>query len=601
MSFIFIFILLINVININSQNYLFHQSTVKMHIPIFSKNLDTMKKYYQTWIKHQIINQQIHISLVLQLFNHPSQKNNIINPILSQHHQQNPQSCFQSFSQPLFQFINIQQINNRFYDSDTKNLHNRKPQNDKFNSHLWICIQCVLKSLHLHGLQNQDHIMDQEQFHHFVSQIEKQKMDYYESQFKNIQNLVKISKEMKELIMLVLQFLENELNRIKELNQIQLIQQISKLAKQDFQLISNEQISKVVSIKDTLFECNYESCTKIIKQITLISKKLENIISSIYKKHINRNQNDYQKEKKTQNQFYEYETHFEKKYGLQVSTIEISPDEKSLIVGTNEKEIQIFDLNSQQLMKTFILYDKAMIVNFTADSRYIFCGDQRGYLTIFEIRIFKEIFSKQLHSLSLNGFKIIDNYQIITCSSDKSIIITNIQQNEQVIQIKDAHNDKIYCVDHDQEQDVIISCSVDQSIKLFKRKNGSFLFQSNNAHQFSIQKIQFIQKNKTLISSTIDYKKQQLLILKEISDDTIMSHFTFINNFDQIIVINIQHISIYDQDLKLIQKIDHKVELDIRYQLGSFCNTQQLNSLNFILIIRGDYMKVMKRKLNQVN
>ena len=54
--------------------------------------------------------------------------------------------------------------------------------------------------------------------------------------------------------------------------------------------------------------------------------------------------------------------------------------------------------------------------------------------------------------------KLIQNQQIITCVGDRSIIIYDINNNEELLKI-DGHKKRIFQIEYDPTHEMIISCS----------------------------------------------------------------------------------------------------------------------------------------------
>ncbi|KAM3132630.1 hypothetical protein pb186bvf_015302 [Paramecium bursaria] len=184
----------------------------------------------------------------------------------------------------------------------------------------------------------------------------------------------------------------------------------------------------------------------------------------------------------------------------------------------------------------------------------------------------------------------------MSCSDDKSIILTNFKQNRQLLNIEKAHEDFIKGIDYDQSKDMIISCSADKSIKLFNRKNGKLQFEQQNVHENIIHQIQLLENNNLLSSDNlslslwqIDYELKQLFKIREIQQWNI--NFTSVSNNQRIVLICRESVKILDNNLKLIQSIDHQIK-----EFYFYFRTRQLNSINNIIIPGKQSVQIIKKQ-----
>ena len=69
----------------------------------------------------------------------------------------------------------------------------------------------------------------------------------------------------------------------------------------------------------------------------------------------------------------------------------------------------------------------------------------------------------------------------MTSSYDKFIIKTDVNKKQKLLKIK-AHNDNIYGLDYNKNQNIIASGSDDKSIKLWNGNDGSLIIEKLNAH-----------------------------------------------------------------------------------------------------------------------
>ena len=69
-----------------------------------------------------------------------------------------------------------------------------------------------------------------------------------------------------------------------------------------------------------------------------------------------------------------------------------------------------------------------MVCKFDKDSKYLMCGDDSGKLYCYDVNNkFKELYNKNIHTDWINEIILVESDQILTCSSDATIKITNIK------------------------------------------------------------------------------------------------------------------------------------------------------------------------------
>ena len=68
---------------------------------------------------------------------------------------------------------------------------------------------------------------------------------------------------------------------------------------------------------------------------------------------------------------------------------------------------------------------------FSSDSNMIYCGTYEGCLYVYEInKDVRLIYRNKLHHLPIFHLKLTNNYQVITCSDDRFIILSDVKKHK---------------------------------------------------------------------------------------------------------------------------------------------------------------------------
>ncbi|KAM3132292.1 WD domain repeat-containing protein 55 [Paramecium bursaria] len=286
----------------------------------------------------------------------------------------------------------------------------------------------------------------------------------------------------------------------------------------------------------------------------------------------------------------------------QFYSVQISSNEKFLGIG-GKGWIRVYCLRNNKLIKIIIVDQQVMVIKFTNDSKYLLCGYSDGYLNCFNIeKFYKTIYKNQIHKWDIYDIIAIDNDQIITCSQDGSIIITDIKKNQQLLKIIDDHElrFRVTGIVYDESNQYIISCSDCRQIRFYNRKDGCRKFQQE--HYYFVGKIQLIERLNLLVTSTmleitiwqIDYQNFQL-IQKNNFDLRWNYSFTSVLDNSRLVVIFDDCVGILDYSFNLIQSTKHNISKFYSIVFHYF-QTSQLNSLNYIIVPGVHNLQILKRK-----
>ncbi|KAM3132613.1 hypothetical protein pb186bvf_015285 [Paramecium bursaria] len=459
----------------------------------------------------------------------------------------------------------------------------------------WLCSDCLLDQVHNHGQSNQNHIMKQEQFIPIIKQ-KSQTIIYQKQEESDLLHyyIKETDQIIEQATILRNQFSQLLNNQGKQ--QIEEINQIVVQTEENPLLLESSQLDQIFNNQKGIIDLNQQE-----DQIVKIIKQSEALLQLIREKsQVSSSKQEFQFKKQQSSKELvrqsKYEDYFEFSSDNNIITAQISDDNKYIVFGGWDKNIQVFDLQTKELVKYIQIDQDVMICKFDKDSKYLMCGNDSGQLYCYEInKNFKELLNKKIHSDWINDIILLED-TLLTCSSDTTIKITNIKSQQTQLLFENDQKVLIYGLEYDQQKNIIISCQSNGSINFIDRKSGNLVFQKRKAHPESVSLIQLTQNNNNLLSSDtenlilwqIDYPKKQLLRLREYSEFNY--NFTSVCNHSKIILICKDHVKILDNNLNVIQQIGHNID-----EFWNYFVTRQLNDMSYIIIPGNKSIRVMKR------
>ena len=145
-----------------------------------------------------------------------------------------------------------------------------------------------------------------------------------------------------------------------------------------------------------------------------------------------------------------------------------SYDNDSYISGHDNGIILIKDMNNQIIKELDIKHNDSISKLFILDNKsYLISGSKDKSLVFWKIPSFEYDFTLHGHTDSVRSIIQLSKNEIITCGSDRSIIIWNILYKEQVYSFLKAHLLTIYDILLFQKNTKLISISYDDTFKIW--------------------------------------------------------------------------------------------------------------------------------------
>ncbi len=151
-------------------------------------------------------------------------------------------------------------------------------------------------------------------------------------------------------------------------------------------------------------------------------------------------------------------------HGGEVNTVIVSPDGRTIISGSDDKTLRIWDLNSQKLLRTLKGHtDWVYAVVISADSQTIVSGSKDKTIKLWQLASGKQSQTLTGHSSYINSVAISpDRTKIASGSYDKTVKLWNLKTN-QVNTLK-GHSREVLAVAISPDGKKIVSGSVDRSL-----------------------------------------------------------------------------------------------------------------------------------------
>ncbi|KAM3138657.1 hypothetical protein pb186bvf_009221 [Paramecium bursaria] len=286
-----------------------------------------------------------------------------------------------------------------------------------------------------------------------------------------------------------------------------------------------------------------------------------------YKKMQQMIENQNQK-KQIQHQNFQYDQFMQLQQNECIYTIQISQDEQYLAYGGDDQLLIIYDLKVKQKLQQIKLQQEIYVCQFSENFALLFVGCRQGYLYCIDIKNnYKLVYQQQIQKDYIINMVVINNHQVITCSS-QDIMLTDILQNQHK-KIENAHNSCINGLDYDVKKEMIASGSNDKSIKFFNLYSGQIM-SKEEAHSCEINQIQFISQNKLLSLDgkcqlrqwQINQKNDDIILITQIQEENSLTNFTYVWN-NLIILVCDDYIKMVDEEFNQTVQIKHSQGKDV--------------------------------------
>ncbi|MBN1411571.1 MAG: caspase family protein [Spirochaetales bacterium] len=194
-----------------------------------------------------------------------------------------------------------------------------------------------------------------------------------------------------------------------------------------------------------------------------------------------------------------------------VYSVDISPDEKYIVSGSNDTTIKLWDIKSGKEIRTFKHItgkqnednSPVMSVAFSRDGRFIVSGGTGGVLRLWDDDSGTLVRSFKGHTFDIRRAVFSsDGKYIISASLDKTIRLWETGSGKQ-IRVFEGHTGGVMSVDISGDDSMIASGSMDKTIRLWDVGSGKEL-KTFTGHMDQVTSVDLSPDGKTLVSGSRD-------------------------------------------------------------------------------------------------
>ncbi len=189
-----------------------------------------------------------------------------------------------------------------------------------------------------------------------------------------------------------------------------------------------------------------------------------------------------------------------------VNSVALSPDNQTIVSGSNDRTIKVWDLQSGKLIHSLSSHSSSVYsVGISKDSQTIVSGNQDGAVRVWSLLTGKEIRNLSGHRSAVFSVSISsDSKTVISGGEDKIVRIWDLETSELVHSLS-GHSNWIRAVAINPDSKYVVSGGDDMEIKVWDCSSGT-LIRNLRGHSRWIRTLAFNTTNGTLVSSGDDAK-----------------------------------------------------------------------------------------------
>lgn len=186
-----------------------------------------------------------------------------------------------------------------------------------------------------------------------------------------------------------------------------------------------------------------------------------------------------------------------------VRSLALTSDAKTLVSGSGDRTIKIWDLQTQQVIQTLNQESPVWSVTLSPDGQMLVSGTEDGSLRIWQFPTGKLLHTIPAHTRRIFSVTISpDGKTIATASLDRSIKIWSLQTGA-LLRTLSGHSDATRTLAFSPDGQMLASGSWDKTIKLWNWQTGK-LIRTLEGHTARVVTIAFSPNGQTLISGSTD-------------------------------------------------------------------------------------------------
>ncbi|MCA2859822.1 MULTISPECIES: hypothetical protein [unclassified Microcystis] len=187
-----------------------------------------------------------------------------------------------------------------------------------------------------------------------------------------------------------------------------------------------------------------------------------------------------------------------------VLSVNFSPDGKTLVSGSDDKTIKLWNVETGQEIRTLKGHDSSVwSVNFSPDGKTLVSGSWDKTIKLWNVETGQEIRTLKGHDSSVLSVNFSpDGKTLVSGSDDKTIKLWNVETGQEIRTLK-GHDNSVNSVNFSPDGKTLVSGSWDYTIKLWNVETGQEI-RTLKGHDFYVNSVNFSPDGKTLVSGSAD-------------------------------------------------------------------------------------------------
>ncbi len=221
-----------------------------------------------------------------------------------------------------------------------------------------------------------------------------------------------------------------------------------------------------------------------------------------------------------------------------VNSVNFSPDGKTLVSGSRDNTIKLWDVETGQEIRTFKGHDNLVTsVNFSPDGKTLVSGSADNTIKLWNVetgKLWDVETGQEIRTLKGHDYPVWsvnfspDGKTLVSGSVDKTIKLWNVKTGEEIRTLK-GHDSYVRSVNFSPDGKTLVSGSADNTVKLWNVETGEEI-RTLKGHDYSVNSVNFSPDGKTLVSGSDDntIKLWDVKTGQEIR--TLKGHDNFVNS-----------------------------------------------------------------------
>ncbi len=194
-------------------------------------------------------------------------------------------------------------------------------------------------------------------------------------------------------------------------------------------------------------------------------------------------------------------------HSLGINSVAISPDGQTVVSGSYDKTINIWNLANGNLIGTLVGHSRGVLsVAISPDGQTLVSGSDDKTINIWNLtkgNLIHTLAGHSRHSLGVNSVGISpDGQTVVSGSYDKTLKIWNLA-NGNLLSSLTGHSSVVLSVAISSDGQTLVSGSDDKTLKIWNLPNGN-LIRSRAVHSYGVLSVAISPDGQTLVSGSYD-------------------------------------------------------------------------------------------------